>query len=69
MFDLSTPPVPPPASADGGGPDEITRGAEQGVTMPDADSWMSGATSVGDVSLPPVGAGSDLDRSRSRLAA
>eukprot|EP00969_Alexandrium_andersonii_P030068 1311060-Alexandrium_andersonii.AAC.1 len=36
--------------------------------MPVADSWMSGVTSMGDVSLPPVGVSSDLDRSRSRLA-
>eukprot|EP00969_Alexandrium_andersonii_P016666 730182-Alexandrium_andersonii.AAC.1 len=36
--------------------------------MPVADMWMSGETSVGDISLPPVGARSDLERSRSRLA-
>eukprot|EP00969_Alexandrium_andersonii_P369652 15475627-Alexandrium_andersonii.AAC.1 len=29
---------------------------------------MSGGASLSDVSLPPVGAGSDFERSRSRLA-
>eukprot|EP00969_Alexandrium_andersonii_P007016 306157-Alexandrium_andersonii.AAC.1 len=61
MFDLSTPPVPLPASADGGGPEEIVHGAERGMAMPVADLWMSGETSVGDISLPPVGVSSDLE--------